>query len=70
MSTRAPRDGDDIRVRRALSGAFGTRFGYTVPDEATVPALRTLTAASSAADVRSFIITFIRDLQNEGKVSR
>lgn len=70
MSNRTPRDGDELRVRRALSNSFGTRYGYTVPNEATVPSLRTLTAASSAADVRSFVITFIRDLQNEGKVSQ
>lgn len=72
MKQRIP---DDLepRLRRLLSGLYGTQFKFTVPPETgggSVAPLRTLTATSSASDVRAFVITLVRDLQNEGKVSQ
>ena len=72
MSNQIPRVGNDSdpdRVRRAMNALRGSKYHYSVPAEGTVASLRTLTAASSAADVRSFLITLVRDLQAEGKLS-
>lgn len=71
--SRVPRQDDEIRLRRLLQSLTGTRYGYTLPPETgtgSVAPLRTLTSTSSTGDVRAFIITFVRDLQAEGKVSR
>lgn len=61
---------DETRLRREVDKSLDTSVElrrmlrqYSVPTEVSVASLRTLGAAATTAEVRQFLITLVRDLQ-------